>query len=236
MYGHTQIDQTGSAGTSFPTIASTLAPHARTWDRDIPVQNIPGNYYDKYGTSNPIARSLMNGFLGAFDALVAKTGARRAYEVGCGEGHLSCRLLKGGISMRGSDLESVAVEEANLNTARLGFGRPFAVRSLYELSPSEASADLVICCEVLEHLPDPNAALQVLSRLAKPFLLVSVPREPIWRLLNLARGAYLSCLGNTPGHIQHWTSGSFTKLLQQHFEVVDLRHPLPWTMALCRSR
>jgi hypothetical protein len=30
-----------------------------------------------------------------------------------------------------------------------------------------------------------------------------VPREPIWRIGNMARGRYLGDLGNTPGHIQH---------------------------------
>jgi hypothetical protein len=35
-----------------------------------------GNVYDKYGTSNPIARRLMDGFLGRLDALVERTGAR----------------------------------------------------------------------------------------------------------------------------------------------------------------
>ena len=36
-------------------------------------------------------------------------------------------------------------------------------------------------------------------------LLVSVPREPLWRALNVARGAYLRELGNTPGHVNHWS-------------------------------
>ena len=36
-------------------------------------------------------------------------------------------------------------------------------------------------------------------------LLVSVPREPLWRGLNMARGAYMRDLGNTPGHVNHWS-------------------------------
>ena len=128
------------------------------------------------------------------------------YEVGCGEGHLSCRLLRRGLDVRGSDLESVAVEQANQHARALGYGPRFATKSVYDLTPSEASAELVICCEVLEHVPDADHALRVLATLANPYLLVSVPREPLWRMLNIARGAYLGALGNTPGHIQHWTS------------------------------
>ena len=33
-----------------------------------------GNFYDKYNTRNPIARALMQGFLRAFEELVALAG------------------------------------------------------------------------------------------------------------------------------------------------------------------
>jgi hypothetical protein len=88
----------------------------------------------------------------------------------------------------------------------------------------------------LEHVPDPERALAVLAALARPHLIVSVPREPLWRVLNLARGRYWRDLGNTPGHLQHWSTLAFLDLLQDHLEVLELRTPLPWTMALCRTR
>ena len=94
----------------------------------------------------------------------------------------------------------------------------------------------MLCCEVLEHVPDPARALAVLAALARPHLIVSVPREPLWRALNLARGRYWRALGNTPGHLQHWSTPAFLALLQQHLEVVELRTPLPWTIARCRVR
>ena len=63
-------------------------------------------------------------------------------------------------------------------------------------------------------------------------LLVSVPHEPLWRALNVARGAYLRELGNTPGHLNHWTRRGFVTLLARHGEVVEIRSPFPWTMLL----
>ncbi|RUV36820.1 methyltransferase domain-containing protein [Mesorhizobium sp. M7A.F.Ca.MR.148.00.0.0] len=196
--------------------------------------NVPGNYYDKYNTRNPIARYLMDGFLSSFDMLTAKTGVRNAYEVGCGEGNLSIRLHDRGWNVRGSDLESVSVSEANEQCTKRGLEPIFETRSLFDLTPEVASAELVICCEVLEHIPDTEQALAILKSLAKPYLLVSVPREPVWRALNMARGKYISSLGNTPGHIQHWSSASFINLLGKSLEVVEVLKPLPWTMALCR--
>ena len=55
------------------------------------------------------------------------------------------------------------------------------------LDPNRDSAELIVCCEVMEHLGDPEAALETLASLASPWAIVSVPREPLWRALNLAR-------------------------------------------------
>ena len=83
---------------------------------------------------------------------------------------------------------------------------------------------------------DPAGALDRLAELAQPWLIASVPREPLWRALNLFRFTYVSMLGNTPGHVNHWSKRGFARFLERRFEVVELRSPLPWTMALCRAR
>ena len=59
--------------------------------------------------------------------------------------------------------------------------------------------DVATAIEVLEHVPDPEHTVAEMARVAQALLLVSVPREPLWRGLNMARGAYLRDLGNTPG-------------------------------------
>ena len=70
--------------------------------------------------------------------------------------------------------------------------------------------------------------------MARRHLLVSVPREPLWRALNMARGAYLRELGNTPGHVNHFTKRAFGALLARHGEIVEICSPFPWTMILVR--
>lgn len=89
---------------------------------------------------------------------------------------------------------------------------------------------------MLEHLPDPGAGLDKIAELARPWALISVPREPLWLALNLARGAYVSDLGNTPGHLNHFSKRGFRRFLESRLDVVELRSPVPWSMALCRSR
>src|SRR6266571_3498995 len=69
--------------------------------------------------------------------------------------------------------------------------------------------DLASAIEVLEHVPQPERTLAEMARCARSHLLVSVPREPLWRALNLARGAYVRQLGNTPGHLNHFSKRSF---------------------------
>ncbi len=70
--------------------------------------------------------------------------------------------------------------------------------------------------------------------MARGHLLVSVPREPAWRALNLVRGAYPRALGNTPGHVNHWSKRGFLDLVSDYGRLVAVSSPLPWTMALVR--
>lgn len=71
---------------------------------------------------------------------------------------------------------------------------------------------------------------------AVPVSNASVPREPMWRVLEMARGKYPGALGNTPGHVNHWGRASFLELIARRFDVLQTRSPLPWTMVLCRRR
>jgi 2-polyprenyl-3-methyl-5-hydroxy-6-metoxy-1,4-benzoquinol methylase len=195
-----------------------------------------GNHYPKYTVRNPIARRLVDGFLSALAELARRSGARQVHEIGCGEGFLSTMLAQSGLAVRGSDVSPVAVASARRRAADLGLPVTFRVADLYDLTPPADGAELVVCCEVLEHLTDPARALDVLARLAQPHLIVSVPREPLWRMLNIARCRYWQALGNTPGHLQHWSTQGFLALLEAHVEVREVRTPLPWTMALCGRR
>jgi 2-polyprenyl-3-methyl-5-hydroxy-6-metoxy-1,4-benzoquinol methylase len=94
--------------------------------------------------------------------------------------------------------------------------------------------EVATAIEVLEHVPEPEQTLAEMARVASKWLLVSVPREPLWRGLNMARGAYVKDLGNTPGHVNHWSKRAFVSLCSRHGEVVEARSPFPWTMLLVR--
>ena len=146
----------------------------------------------------------------------------------------TCGLRAWGFSSRGSDVSAKVVEQARENARKAAVPADFNVANIYEMSSEAAAAELIVCCEVLEHLEETGKALDLLVRSAHPWLLVSVPREPIWRALNVVRGAYWRDLGNTPGHVQHWSTSAFVDVLRSRVDVIQVRKPLPWTMVLCR--
>jgi 2-polyprenyl-3-methyl-5-hydroxy-6-metoxy-1,4-benzoquinol methylase len=195
---------------------------------------VTGNTYDKYGSTNPVVRRLMGAFERTLDELMARTRPHSLLDVGCGEGVLVQRWAQ---SLPNSRVVGIDLEEESIQA---GWAERRAPNLEYRTMPAEDlpfaanEFDLATAIEVLEHVPDPEHTLAEMARCAERHLLVSVPREPLWRLLNMARGAYVGQLGNTPGHLNHWSKRSFTRLLAQHGEVVELRSPFPWTMLLVR--
>ena len=92
--------------------------------------------------------------------------------------------------------------------------------------------DMATAIEVLEHVPEPANTIAEMARVASKYLLVSVPREPLWRGLNFVRGSYVKDFGNTPGHVNHWSKRAFIKELSAVGKVTEARSPFPWTMLL----
>jgi SAM-dependent methyltransferase len=197
---------------------------------------VVGNVFDKYGSKNPLARRLVDGFLASFDRCVGLSGASTATEVGCGEGELSFRLARCGLSTRAFDISRELIAEARSRAREENLAVEFANDDVYTFEPRDFAAELVVCCEVLEHLSAPETALRRLAQAARTHVLLSVPQEPMWRLLNLARLRYVPALGNTPGHVQHWSRRRFLDLVESYFDPVCVESPLPWTMVLARVR
>jgi 2-polyprenyl-3-methyl-5-hydroxy-6-metoxy-1,4-benzoquinol methylase len=198
---------------------------------------VTGNTYDKYGSTNPVVRRLMTRFEGTLDELFTRADPQSLLDVGCGEAvltHQWAQRLGDGRRVVGIDLDDPALhaEWAKRTAPNL----EYRVMKAENLPFADGEFDLASAIEVLEHVPDPEHTVAEMARVAKRWLLVSVPREPLWRALNMARGAYWKDLGNTPGHVNHWSKGSFVALLSRHGDVVQARSPFPWTMLLVRLR
>jgi ubiquinone/menaquinone biosynthesis C-methylase UbiE len=154
-------------------------------------------------------------------------------DVGCGEG---VSLLQVGrvlpvTKLVGFDLDPrrvklgvQTVQDANLFIAN-AHGIPI----------SDASFDIVLCLETLEHVGEPLLAISEIARITKRYVLFSIPNEPWWRLGNMARLKYLSDFGNTPGHINHWTVSGFNKIILSDFRILKTARPFLWNFVLAEK-
>ena len=195
---------------------------------------VTGNTYDKYGSTNPVVRRLMAGFEAALADLFAGADPASVLDVGCGEGVL---VHKWATERPQTRIVGIDLEEASIQAGweqRRAPNLEYRVMKAENLPFADGEFELASAIEVLEHVPDPEHTLAEMARCASRHLLVSVPREPLWRMLNMARGAYWAELGNTPGHLNHWSRRSFVRLLSRHGEVAEVRSPFPWTMLLVR--
>jgi 2-polyprenyl-3-methyl-5-hydroxy-6-metoxy-1,4-benzoquinol methylase len=195
---------------------------------------VTGNTYDKYGSQNPFVRRMMAGFERSLEELLRQADPSSLLDVGCGEGVLvhQWALRLGERRVVGIDLEEDSIQAGWAE--RQAPNLEYQVMRAENLPFADDEFDLATAIEVLEHVPDPEHTVAEMARCAERHLLVSVPREPLWRMLNMARGAYFSDLGNTPGHLNHWSRRSFVRMLSRHGNVTEIRSPFPWTMLLVR--
>ncbi len=195
---------------------------------------ITGNTYDKYGSGNPVVRRLMARFERDLDELFTMAAPGSLLDVGCGEGVL---VQKWAQRLGSGRVVGIDLEEESIQAGWAEHQAPnlqYRVMEAENLPFADGEFELASAIEVLEHVPDPAHTVSEMARCASSHLLVSVPREPLWRMLNMARGAYWKDLGNTPGHLNHWSRRSFVELLSHHGQVAEVRSPFPWTMLLVR--
>jgi len=195
---------------------------------------VTGNTFDKYGSRNPVVRLLMGGFERNLAELFTSAEPQSVLDIGCGEGVLTHRWATELAPRRvvGIDLDDplIAAEWAKRSAPNLEFVAHRAER----LPFADDEFDIATAIELLEHVPDPSHTIAEMARCASRHILVSVPHEPLWRALNMARGAYWRSLGNTPGHINHFSRRALVSLCAEHGDVIETRSPFPWTMVLVR--
>ncbi|HXG76312.1 MAG TPA: class I SAM-dependent methyltransferase [Gaiellaceae bacterium] len=198
-------------------------------------QGPAGNATDKYGSSNPLARWLVGRFVREVEVAVRELGPGSILDVGCGEGIVTERLARAtGARTVGVD---IGAERLRAEWRRRDAGLvSFVEASAYALPYADDAFECVCALEVLEHLERPDTALAELARVARASLVLSVPNEPLWRAVHLLAGRDVRRLGDTPGHINHWSSRRFAALVARYALVSRVRRPFPWTLIVARPR
>lgn len=191
----------------------------------------------KYNTSNPVFKYLLQKYFLTVKQLylTIKDKTSSIIELGCGEGYSTAELLKffdSSSSFKAFDINAEAVAFARKKNP----GVLVEQSSIENLEPDQIQADLLILLEVLEHVQDPTTVLKKLQAMSQKYLIIGIPNEPLWRICNCLRGAYLRDFGNTPGHINHWNAGTITALVEEHYgPVLQLCRPLPWIILLAKN-
>ena len=205
-----------------------------------------GNYFDKYGSKNLVVRKIMRGFFNGIHATLCPPPKKQLsilnecksiLDAGCGEGNVTnyMRNIEKDAVIDAFDISEKVIAEAKNNFS----GINFFTGSMYDIPKEDKTYDLVMSSEVLEHMDNPETALRELMRVSKKYIFISVPREPLWCVLNLARGKYITSWGNTPGHVNHWGKNELIRWINSvsdEWLVVNVNNPLPWTMVLLQRK
>ena len=185
----------------------------------------------KYENPNIIHQLVLGRFLDAVASELRKLPNGRTLDFGCGEGLFLQELEKRGVEFQrltGIDLREDALAEARA----LLPDHHFVQADLLTFEPEEGPYDLVIASQVLEHLPNPENFLKKLVRLSAGPLLLTVPHEPWFRLVNLARGRDITRFGNHPEHINLWGARRFKKLVEQHATIRKMYTVFPFIIVI----
>jgi SAM-dependent methyltransferase len=158
--------------------------------------------WKKYGTT-PDYRERADAVLGLIPADI-----KNVLDIGCGTGAILAAIAeaRNGIQTVGCDLSREALMQTTATVVRAG---------LPDIPFPDKSFDLVLCLEVLEHLPAAGyaASLRELTRLAGRYIIIGVPyRENI-----LTKQVLCADCGRTShadGHVRAYTRDGMCHLLQ----------------------
>jgi SAM-dependent methyltransferase len=216
-------------------MTETMPPAHTGISQDESPDVITGNHYHKYDSRNPAIRFLTRRFLtrldGVLDTVMTESPRGRVLEVGCGEGVIAKHLLQ-----RWADVTALDLPDATLRGWWREHPGPRYLHADAERLPfPDDHFDVVVAVEVLEHLRQPERGLAEMARVSRQHLVLSVPREPLFRGGNMLGGRHWPDWGNTPGHVNHWSTPSFVKFVSQVGGVRAVEKPLPWTIAWVRG-
>ena len=187
---------------------------------------------DKYFNRNPFHRFVLNRFLNRVFQEIQELHPRTILDFGCGGGYFLKAIKNRGLpsvtKITGIDICKDAVEKAKkvvpeYDTQQL---------DIFSINPNESKFDLVMAIEVLEHLNTPEKYLKHIVALSSQNIILTVPYEPWFRLINLLRGRDIKRLGDHPEHINHWSLRGFRGFVTPYFNVVRLYSIFPWLIVI----
>jgi len=135
-------------------LAKFSALAARWWD--------PNSEFKPLHAINPLRLDWIDGLAGGL-------AGKRILDIGCGGGILAESMAARGATVTGIDLAEKSLKVARLHSLESGVKvdyRHIAAEALAQAEP--ATYDIVVCMEMLEHVPDPASIIESCARLVRP--------------------------------------------------------------------
>ena len=151
---------------------------------------------------------------------------KRVLEVGCGRGRFLTELTARGPVVYGVDLSAFAVHVAQEHLRKAGVSRARAAvcqADAHYLPFADASFDVVVSCETIEHLIEPETALREMARVTKQGGMLILTTPSYLNLMGLYR-LYDWVRGRDP----HSVSGQPLDRCWVFFRVRHLLHRAGW--------
>ena len=136
-------------------------------------------------------RALAPARMAYLDRIRWPVAGQTVLDVGCGGGFMTAPLAAAGGAVIGVDIAQGALDAAASHLARHGLSAELRLGAGASLPVDTGSVDLVVCTDVLVHVPDPRAVVLEIGRVLRPggMLLFSViNRTWLSRLVMISLG------------------------------------------------
>jgi SAM-dependent methyltransferase len=144
-----------------------------------------------------------------YEWIAERCAGLRVVDLACGEGYGSDLLARRAAEVTGVDANPEAYEHA-----RARYRRPNLKFQRGLVEDFDQAVDAVVFLQTIEHIHEPGALLQRISRIA-PAAYISTPN----RLTLAPPGAEKS---DNPWHLREYDAGQYRELLEPHFGSVEL--------------
>lgn len=129
--------------------------------------DLASRWWDREGECKPL-HDINPLRLDYIDQRAGLTG-HRVIDVGCGGGILSEAMTHRGAEVTGIDLGEAPLSVARLHQQETGVEVDYRCISAEDMADQQpGSFDVVVCFEMLEHVPDPGSVIKACARMAKP--------------------------------------------------------------------
>lgn len=167
-----------------------------------------------YRSKNPFERILWQQKLTLMKSILHTIKYTNVLDVGCGDG-AGISTVNKNANYTGLDISptQIAYMKKNLNTwKRKRTGSISLIEhDAVPLPFKPATFDLILACDVIEHVLLPEKLLHEIKRVLKPhgYLFVSIPNEPIWEIL---RTLMFQLPARSPDHLSYIQESDITDI------------------------